>query len=72
MPTTMARKQIYSGRKPREATQRILPLIDEWLKADQSVWKKQQHTAVRIYNRLVEEYDFHGSESNIRRLVRMR
>ncbi len=71
-PTTMERKQIYGGRKPRKETERILPLIDEWLKADQSVWKKQQHTAVRIYNRLVEEYNFQGSESNIRRLVRQR
>ncbi|MGG4036554.1 IS21 family transposase, partial [Paenibacillus cisolokensis] len=70
--TTMERKHIYGGRKPRSETERILPLIDEWLKADQNVWKKQRHTAARIYRRLVDEYGFSGSESNIRRLVRQR
>jgi hypothetical protein len=69
---TMDRKQTYGGRKPRSETERILPLIDEWLKTDQSVWKKQHHTAVRIFNRLVAEYQFSGSASNIRRLVRQR
>jgi len=68
----MDRKQTYGGRKPRSETERILPLIDEWLKTDQSVWKKQHHTAIRIFNRLVAEYGFQGSESNIRRLVRQR
>ncbi len=68
----MGRRDTYGGRKPREETKRILPLIDEWLQADQSVWKKQQHTAARIYQRLVDEYDFQGSKSNIRRLVRLR
>jgi transposase len=67
--TSKDRKQTYGGRKPRSETERILPLIDEWLKADQSVWKKQRHTAARIYQRLVDEYDFRGCESNIRRLV---
>lgn len=71
-PTAMKRKEIYGGRKPRSETERILPLIDEWLKADQNVWKKQRHTAARIYRRLVDEYGFKGSEPNIRRLVRQR
>lgn len=70
--TSKDRKQTYGGRKPRNETERILPLIDEWLKTDQSVWKKQRHTAARIYHRLVDEYNFRGCESNIRRLVRQR
>lgn len=70
--TTMERKQTYGGRKLRSETTRILPLIDEWLKSDQSVWSKQHHTATRIFSRLVAEYNFRGSESNIRRLVRQR
>lgn len=70
--STMGRRETYGGRKPREETNRILPLIDEWLQADQHVWKKQQHTAARIYQRLVDDYAFQGSESNIRRLVRLR
>jgi len=32
--------------------------------------KKQQHTAKRIYDRLVEEHDFSGGESTIRAKVR--
>jgi hypothetical protein len=30
---------------------------------------KQRHTAARIYRRLVEEYDFKGSEFNIHQIV---
>lgn len=71
-PTIVERKEIYGGRKPRPETERILPLIDEWLKADQQVWKKLRHTAARIFRRLVDEYDFKGSEPNIRRIVRQR
>lgn len=31
------------------------PLIDQWLKEDQSRWRKQRHTAKRIHERLIEE-----------------
>lgn len=47
-------------------------MIDQWLEDDRSVWKKQRHTAVRIYHRLVAEYQFRGAESTIRRVVRER
>ena len=46
-------------------------IIDDWLKSDRDNPKKQRHTAHRIYNRLVEEHGYSGSESNIRRYVRM-
>lgn len=71
-PTAILRKEVYGGRKLRSETAKIVPVIDEWLKADQSVWSKQRHTAAKIFNRLVSEYAFKGSESNIRRLVRQR
>ena len=45
--------------------------IEKWLEEDRSQPKKQRHTARRIYNRLVEEYGFKGSESTVRRYVRM-
>ncbi len=44
--------------------------IDKWLKADKENPKKQRHTAKRVFDRLVAESGFHGSESNIRRYVR--
>lgn len=47
-------------------------LINDWLMGDQTVRKKQRHTAHRIFTRLVEEYDFKGSESTVRAYVRKR
>ena len=44
--------------------------IDQWLLADKEEPKKQRHTARRIYNRMVSEFAFHGSESNVRKFVR--
>jgi len=46
-------------------------VIDRWLEGDRGQPKKQRHTARRIYNRLVEEYGFNGSESTVRRYVKM-
>jgi len=45
-------------------------IIDAWLGGDREVSKKQRHTAVRIYTRLVSEYGYVGSESAVRRYVR--
>lgn len=72
MPTAMARKKAYSKRRYSTEVQRVIPIIDEWLKNDLEAWKKQKHTAVRIYQRLVSEYDFVGSASNIRKVVMYR
>jgi hypothetical protein len=47
------------------------PIIEGWLKNDQEQPRKQSHTARRIYNRLRAVHDYQGSESNIRRYVRM-
>lgn len=44
--------------------------IDNWLLEDKEHPRKQRHTARRIYNRLVKEYGFTGSESTVRRYVR--
>lgn len=45
--------------------------IERWLREDLESPKKQRHTARRIYNRLVEEQGFSGSEVNVRRFVRL-
>lgn len=71
-PTTMTRQKSYGNRTYSDEVQRVLPVIDEWLKNDQTVWKKQKHTAVRIHARLVKEYGFTGSASNIRAIVARR
>jgi transposase len=46
-----------------------LPLIESWLKEDQSRPPKQRHTAHRIYARLVSESDYKGSERTVREHV---
>jgi transposase len=45
-------------------------IIDAWLLGDKTAPKKQRHTAHRIYERLVDEYRFTGSEPTVRRYVR--
>ena len=46
-----------------------LPTIQQWMSEDQNKPKKKRHTAKRVYHRLVEEYQFKGCESNVRRYV---
>ena len=46
-------------------------IIDNWLKSDKDKPKKQRHTAHRVYNRLVDEHNYKGCESTVRRYVRL-
>lgn len=46
-----------------------LDIIDAWLLADQDAPRKQHHSAHRVYDRLVDEYGFSGSESTVRHYV---
>jgi transposase len=62
--------------EPRKAVERPSPalgpwkaIINGWLAADLEVPKKQRHTARRIWQRLVDEYDAPVSESTVRRYV---
>ena len=47
-------------------------LIDSWLLEDRRCWRKQRHTAKRVYDRLVAEEGFEGSYSTVQRYVRRR
>ena len=60
----------------RKVSDRLAPalgpwreIIDAWLEADRSAPKKQRHTARRVFQRLVEEFDAEISESTVRRYV---
>src|SRR6056297_559368 len=44
--------------------------VDGWLRGDQDRPRKQRHTARRVFDRLVTEFNFTGSESNVRKYVR--
>lgn len=46
--------------------------IDQWLRGDQQVKKKQRHTSRRIWQRLKNEEGFSGAESSVRRYVGQR
>ena len=65
---------VYRRTAPKRypALEPVIPLIDNWLKEDESQPKKQRHTARRIWIRLKEEADFTGGESTVRRYVRMK
>lgn len=71
-PTAAKRRQVYGRPRHGDAVERVIPLIDQWLTDDLQTWKKQRHTAARIYRRLRDEYDFIGSQSNIRKVVSAR
>lgn len=47
-----------------------LKIIEQWLKEDKKQPRKQRHTARRIYNRLINEHGYKGSEEAVRRYVR--
>ena len=36
------------------------PVIGKWLEDDKKHWRKQHHTAKRVYDRLVGEYGYSG------------
>ena len=46
------------------------PVIHEWLDEDKKHWRKQHHTAQRIYERLVEEQGYTGSYSVVQRYLK--
>jgi transposase len=51
---------------PYEAT------IDGWLEGDRRNWRKQRHTAARVYARLRDEEGYEGSYSTVQRYVKRR
>lgn len=46
--------------------------IDSWLDDDCRNWRKQRHTATRVYVRLRDEEGYTGSYSTVQRYVRRR
>ncbi len=55
--------------KPRPVLDPVVAIIDAWLEADHSLPRKQRHTAKRIFDRLVTEHHFAGSERIVRQYV---
>ena len=61
----------YQRKKPvkRPKIDKVRHIIDAWLEEDMLRHRKQRHTAVKIHERLVEEYGFDGEVSCVRRYV---
>ena len=55
--------------KPCPAIGPFRAIIESWLEQDKHSPRKQRHTAHRIYDRLVSEYGFSGSERTVRHHV---
>jgi transposase len=55
--------------KPCPVMGPFLPVIEKWIFQDRNQPKKQQHTARRIYVRLVKEHGFTGGERTVRKHV---
>ena len=48
---------VPSVRKPRASViDPYLPVIEQWLAEDRANWRKQRHTATRIWERLRDEH----------------
>jgi transposase len=71
------RKDDFSPRPParRHAASKLdpyKPTIDQWLDDDARNWRKQRHTARRIWQRLTGELGADVSESTVERYVRQK
>lgn len=64
-------KYNLSKSKPSPVLDSFKDIILEWLKQDETAPKKQRHTARRVYQRLTEEHGYTGSESTVRRFIRL-
>lgn len=66
-----AEPPVYSLSKPRSSPVMgpYLGIVERWLADDETAPRKQRHTARRIYDRLVEEHGFTGSEVTVRKAV---
>lgn len=56
-------------RKSASVMDQYRPLIVSWLEEDAKSWRKQRHTAKRIWERLVEEENAEVSDSTVRHYV---
>ena len=55
--------------RPSPVMDEFRPLLEQWLRDDETAPPKQRHTAIRMYERLKEEYEFTGGSSTVRRVV---
>jgi transposase len=59
-------------REPTVLTRALRQIIDGWLQADRQAPRKQRHTGVRVYERLVGEHGYGGAAVTVRCYVGQR
>lgn len=64
--------QLKHPNRRRPVMDPYVQIVDAWLLEDQTAPRKQRHTAKRIYDRLVAEHEFAGSERTVRYYVAKR
>lgn len=66
-----AEPPVYDRSTPRPcpAMDPYMDVVRQWIGDDKSAPRKQRHTAKRVFDRLVDEYAFAGSEVTVRRAV---
>jgi len=55
--------------RPRPVIDPFVGIVERWMADDLDAPRKQRHTARRVFDRLVDEYGFTGSENTVRRAV---
>ncbi|MBC9783802.1 transposase [Heliobacterium chlorum] len=55
--------------RPAPVIEEVRPLIEKWIREEESAPVKQRHTRKRIFERLVTEHCFTGAESTVRKEV---
>ena len=56
--------------RPRPVIEPVRHIIDTWLEQNKKARRKQKHTAMRIYERLRDEYGFKGHYGTVQRYVK--
>jgi transposase len=59
-----------SKQRPRPSVEPFRGFVEQILREDESAPRKQRHTAMRIYERLRDEYGYTGHDCTVRRFVR--
>jgi transposase len=69
---TYAEPPRYEQKRPRKKPKigEFVPIIQEILKSDQQVHRKQRHTAKRIFERLQAEHEYEGGYTGVKEAVR--
>lgn len=65
-------RELAKGRVTQKLTEGMKQAIDHWLESDKQAPKKQRHTAKRIFERLLLEYDYLGCLPTIKKIVGQR